>query len=538
MELHPDIGVYISADPVKLPFASNSFDAVLSLGVLEHVSDPDESLEELRRVLEPGGRLYVYKLPNRYSYLEKLAKLLGLYYHGQFPDDTVYTKRSAAALLEAHGFEVERLRRANLLPLTLQGRLATRAAGPIWAVNRALARVPGLNVLATNVELIATRAVKIALVYDCLYPYTVGGAERWYRNLAERLAASGHEVTYLTLRQWAMDEEPSISGVRVVAVGPALTLYSGGRRRILPPLVFGLGVFVHLLVRGRRYDVVHTASFPYFSLLAAAAARRLNRYRLVVDWIEIWTKDYWRRYLGAIGGRVGWWVQRLCVRHEPPCLRSRRASCTASAGTRLSRRSHGARRPLRRALRYSPGSGFGGACGRLCGPAHPGEAGGGHRPSPRQGPSAGAWASGRALRRRARRTEVLRAIEREGLSDVVDAPGFVGADDVRDALRRALCLVLPSRREGYGLVVVEAAALGTPSVVVDGPDNAATELVEEGVNGIVAPSAEPIDLADAIVRVHEGGASLRRSTASWFERNERRLSLEASVEQVLEAYAE
>ena len=31
--------------------------------------------------------------------------------------------------------------------------------------------------------------VRICLVYDCLYPHTVGGAERWYRNLAERLAA-------------------------------------------------------------------------------------------------------------------------------------------------------------------------------------------------------------------------------------------------------------------------------------------------------------------------------------------------------------
>ena len=380
--------------------------------------------------------------------------------------------------------------------------------------------------------------MKIALVYDCLYPYTVGGAERWYRNLAERLAASGHEVTYLTLRQWAMDEEPSISGVRVVAVGPALTLYSGGRRRILPPLVFGLGVFVHLLVRGRRYDVVHTASFPYFSLLAAAAARRLNRYRLVVDWIEIWTKDYWRRYLGAIGGRVGWWVQRLCVRTN------HRAFALAELHARRLRE-----------------LGFRGEVtvlgGLYDGPsATPLEAdsaepvvvyAGRHIPEKQVAAIVPALARARArvpgLRGELygdgpRRTEVLRAIEREGLSDVVDAPGFVGADDVRDALRRALCLVLPSRREGYGLVVVEAAALGTPSVVVDGPDNAATELVEEGVNGIVAPSAEPIDLADAIVRVHEGGASLRRSTASWFERNERRLSLEASVEQVLEAYAE
>ena len=49
-----------------------------------------------------------------------------------------------------------------------------------------------------------------------------------------------------------------------------------------------------------------------------------------------------------------------------------------------------------------------------------------------------------------------------------------------------MCLVLPSRREGYGLVVIEAAAHGTPSVVVADPDNAAVELVTEGVNGFIA----------------------------------------------------
>ena len=44
--------------------------------------------------------------------------------------------------------------------------------------------------------------MKILVVYDCLFPHTIGGAERWYRNLAERLAGEGHDVTYLTLRQW------------------------------------------------------------------------------------------------------------------------------------------------------------------------------------------------------------------------------------------------------------------------------------------------------------------------------------------------
>src|SRR5690349_21608238 len=165
--------------------------------------------------------------------------------------------------------------------------------------------------------------MRICLVYDCLFPYTVGGAERWYRNLAQRLAADGHDVTYITLRQWPRGERGEVPGVRVVPVGPRLALYGdGGQRRILPPLVFGAGVLAHLLRHGRRYDVVHTASFPYFSVLAAALARPLGRYRLLVDWHELWTLGYWREYLGRAGGRAGWLVQRLClaVRQEAFCL--------------------------------------------------------------------------------------------------------------------------------------------------------------------------------------------------------------------------
>lgn len=156
--------------------------------------------------------------------------------------------------------------------------------------------------------------MRICLVYDCLFPHTVGGAERWYRNLGERLAAEGHEVTYLTLRQWDPGADPGVPGVDVRAVGPRMALYVGGRRRILPPLAFGLGVLWHLLRRGRRYDVVHTASFPYFSLLAAGLLRPLHRYELVVDWHELWSRAYWEEYLGPRGGAIGWAVQERCLR--------------------------------------------------------------------------------------------------------------------------------------------------------------------------------------------------------------------------------
>jgi glycosyltransferase involved in cell wall biosynthesis len=95
-------------------------------------------------------------------------------------------------------------------------------------------------------------------------------------------------------------------------------------------------------------------------------------------------------------------------------------------------------------------------------------------------------------------------------------------------------MVLPSTREGYGMIVVESAAAGVPSVVTRAPDNAAVELVEDGVNGFVAES--PADLPEAIEKVRAAGPALRESTSRWFADNARRLSLDASLDHVAEAY--
>jgi glycosyltransferase involved in cell wall biosynthesis len=379
--------------------------------------------------------------------------------------------------------------------------------------------------------------VRVCIVYDCLYPFTIGGAERWYRNLAERLASGGHEVTFLTRRQWRKGDDPAIPGVRVVAVSPRMELYAHGRRRILPPLLFGLGVLVHLSRHGERYDVVHTASFPYFSLLAAGAARRRGRFRLLVDWHEVWTRDYWREYLGALGGRIGWRIQRACLRVP------QRAFCFSGLHER---RLHelGVRGELTRLE------------GQYAGPVEAGEPrpartvavfAGRHIPEKRVPALVPALAAVRAeipdLRGEIygdgpEREKVLAAIHEFGLEGEVVAPGFVDPAVLEESLASALCLVLPSRREGYGLVVIEAAARGVPVVVVEGPDNAAVELVEDGSNGAIATSVEPRELARAIVRIRDGGPELRASAADWFRRNAERLSFESSFARVLESYAE
>jgi len=378
--------------------------------------------------------------------------------------------------------------------------------------------------------------MRICLIYDCLFPHTVGGAERWYLSLAERLAADGHDVTYLTLRQWARGADPGVAGVDVRAVGPRVQLYSrSGRRRIGPPLVFGAGVYWHLLRHGGRYDVVHTCSFPYFALLAAAAARMRWRYRLVVDWFEVWSRGYWREYLGHYAGDAGWRIQRLCA-HVP-----QRAFCFS--------RLYAAR------LQEEGLSGeitmLGGAYG---GPldVRPSDGAeplvlfaGRHIPEKRVPAIVPAIARARTDLPELRavvvgdgpeRPEVVRLVRELGLEGAVDVPGFVATEVVEELMARALCVLLPSRREGYGLVVIEAAARGTPSVVVAGPDNAAVELIADGENGFVARSASPEDLAAAIVRVSDAGAALRGSTAAWFASNARRLSLDESLQIALAAY--
>ena len=377
-------------------------------------------------------------------------------------------------------------------------------------------------------------------MYDCLHPHTVGGGERWLRELALVLAKD-HEVTYLTRRQWKRGEDPGLEGVECVAVSPPGELYlDDGRRRLLPAVLFGAGVFFHLARRRRRYDVVHCLSYPYLSLLGArlALAGPGSRARLYCEWLECLTDDYWLGY-GRWSGRLGMAIQRLCVRLTPHAM-------VFSEHTRRRLRESGFRKDV--AL-------IGGLS--LCD---------GERPRVVATNGAGPLVlfAGRHVRDKGVRTLlqalviarrahpalraviagdgperplVLADIRRLGLEEAVSVPGFVSREQLDSLLAQSTCLADPSIRDGFGMLVSEAAAAGLPSVVCRGPDNAATELVQDGVNGAVAEDSSPEALAAAILRVTEGGARLRRSTAAWYLANAERLSMRRSLERVAAIYA-
>lgn len=377
--------------------------------------------------------------------------------------------------------------------------------------------------------------MRVALVYDCLYPHTVGGAERWMRALALGAVDAGHDVTYLTRHQWGSGS-PDLPGARVVAVSGPDELYdASGDRLVGPGVRFGRGVLRHLATSRRAYDVVHLGNFPYFSVLAARTALAGTGVPTLVDWHELLSPAYLSTYLGRRGRAAGA-VQRACV-HA-----SGRSLCfSAMTETRL--REAGARRVER-----LPG-------------LFPAGAAGSSSPAPER--LHVVYAGRHVADKRvllvpevvaALRTSVpdvhatmlgtgpLHAAVRSrvhalGLDGVVAVAGAVPAEEVGAVLASASCLLLPSAREGYGIVVVEAAAVGTPSVVVAGPDNAAVDLVTPGVNGAVVDSAEVADVAAAVAAVAGAGGPLRVSTAAWYAREAPLRSVDASVARVLEIYA-
>jgi SAM-dependent methyltransferase len=94
-------------DVRELPFRDATFDAIYSMGTIEHFDETERAIEEMARVLKPGGRAIV-GVPNRHDpFLRPLfATMLqaaGLYAYGY---EKSYSRRALRRMLEKAGLDV------------------------------------------------------------------------------------------------------------------------------------------------------------------------------------------------------------------------------------------------------------------------------------------------------------------------------------------------------------------------------------------------------------------------------------------------
>lgn len=328
----------------------------------------------------------------------------------------------------------------------------------------------------------------VAMVTDAVYPYHVGGKEIRYHHLSRGLAGRGLEVHVFTMHWWDGPRHRVEAGVHLHALCRRRPLYHGKRRSILEAVVFALAC-LRLVVY--RFDLLEADDMPLLQLFTLRAVAGLRRVPLVVTWHEFWGRDAWRAYLGRAGV--------LAARVERAALRVGDVLVTPSPGTRGRLLAEGvppdrvevvpngldlallasvAPSPLGFDLLY---------VGRLIEHKHVDHLLLAAAELSRCGRevSCGVVGEGPEL-------AALQALAGDlGLRAVRFLGTFAEQRDVLALMKSARVLVLPSTREGYGIVVAEAIACGLPVVTTDHPDNHARALVEAGVTGWLCQATVP-----------------------------------------------
>lgn len=133
----------------QLPFPDHSFDVVISMGVLEHVPQDQESLQEIYRILKPGGLFFCFFLPYQWSWTQQLAHLRGNYYH-----DRLYTKSQVKEMLGKVTFQLLDIWHRQLLP---KNSFRYPAYQGFERADQWMCHHTPFRHLATNIEFVASK---------------------------------------------------------------------------------------------------------------------------------------------------------------------------------------------------------------------------------------------------------------------------------------------------------------------------------------------------------------------------------------------
>jgi glycosyltransferase involved in cell wall biosynthesis len=341
--------------------------------------------------------------------------------------------------------------------------------------------------------------MKIAFIYDAAYPWVKGGAERRIYELSTRLVNRGHEVHWYSLAWWwderkVMDIE--MEGIKFHGVSKPKPLYSEDRRSISEAIFFSL----HLLkpIMKEKFDVVDCQGFPFFSSFVCKFHQLIGRSKMIITLHEVWG-DYWYEYLGK-AGIFGKLVERSMLALTDRFITvSQKTERDLQAIKRTDKSSiipNGI--DLNQIMNVKQANtGFDLLfVGRLIKEKKVDLL---VRSLPKvfeTCPNVKCMVVGDGPER-SRLEELCNELE---LTDTVEFTGFMdGYNELIGTMKSTKVLVLPSEREGFGMVVVEANACGIPVVVVDYPMNAAKDLVQKGKNGYIS-KPDPEDLAQTIIK--------------------------------------
>lgn len=318
--------------------------------------------------------------------------------------------------------------------------------------------------------------MRIAFVYDCIYPYSKGGVEKRLFDMSERLQTK-HEVHLFGMKYWDGSSIKTESGIYYHGVCKAGKLYTdSGKRSISLAIRFSVCLFFALIRESEPFDIVDCQNIPYFPAFTCKLYCLLRRKPLIITWYEVW-QNYWYEYLGWMGF-FGKLIEKAATYLTDYNLAI--SSKTLNDYRQISRRPITIM-PLgiefHQIQEISPSE-----CqfdilyaGRLIKDKNVDAII--RSISDVNIPDIKCGIIGDGPER-----DTLELMVKElGLEDRISFLGFV--EDAYSYMKSSKIFVFPSKREGFGLVVIEANACGLPVIVLKHPNNAATALIDG--NGFV-----------------------------------------------------
>ena len=342
--------------------------------------------------------------------------------------------------------------------------------------------------------------MKIAFVYDAVYPYVKGGAEKRIYELSLSLVKSGHEVHIFGMKYWAGPDVFEKKGVIYHGVCRPKKLYVNGRRSLFQALWFSVFLFVPLL--RKKADVIDCQAFPYFPIFTSFLVSVLKKSQLIVTWHEFWG-DYWYEYIGFFGV-FGKFTERICA-----VLSKNKIAVSNLTADRLKKRKSLLQNSKNSVCVVPNGVDI----NRISGV----------KPSAE---SCDILFAGRLIASKnvdlilrslvlvknklpfvkaviigdGPEINSLKSLSAElDISQNVSFKGFLQDELlVFSAMKSAKVFALPSTREGFGIVAIEAMACGIPVVTVRGESNAAASLIKDGEDGIIT-DPDPESFSEGIL---------------------------------------
>jgi len=319
--------------------------------------------------------------------------------------------------------------------------------------------------------------MKIAYIYDAVYPWVKGGAEKRIYEMARRMVDRGHEVHWFGLKWWDGDKDILMEGINIHSIGKWDSLYVDGRRSIKEGLYFGMKTLTGL--KG-DFDVIDCQEFPYFSCFSAKI-HSLLKSKLVITWHEVWG-SYWYEYLGrkgVLGKVVEQMTAKLTDNNIAVSEKTKRDLKGMVKNVEVIPNGIDFDRIQRVKKSVESDLIF---VGRLIKEKNVDVLIKAVKLIKEEMPDVSCFIIGDGPERK--RLEKL--ICDFDVEDNIKLLGFLEIhDDVISFMKSSKVFILPSTREGFGIVTLEANACGLPIVTIDHERNAAKELIKEGTNGFL-----------------------------------------------------